>query len=410
MNCEHSKVRCLNHYDTFRKYVCENCGSIFICECEHQLAIAFLPHQIKLASEYGTRKEYPVTGFAPNICAECRDEKEEAHPRAAIYKQKGKVERYYWREIFKTYCEYVLNWLLQNSEQVKDIIEFQFKFPDIAKELKKKAKKHWQVIDKNSPKYDLKEQTEAEFLSQVRIPLIRIEAEYRQIEKSGQKIGKWINQTGELTSVEKIAIEWYRSKGYTVLDCERKLISTWVGTFLALPIQDHRDVRVRPTFRNSTKGWTSHKRNNRLISILLPEDFGSTEYYKRREAAIQAGIQRMRAAGNLQIFFDKLLNDGESLRDYLWVNDDVAVDLAQIALNALPKETVIASVEWAIQDFWNRQPGWPDLFVYKGNEFLFVEVKSPHDELSQEQMNWFQWAIEQAHIPCEICRVKKKEG
>lgn len=133
MNCEHCRVRCVNHYDTFRKYLCENCGGVFICECECQLAIAFLPHQLKLAVEYGTHEEYQVTGFAPNICAECRGEKEEAHPRAAIYGQKGKVERYYWREIFKTYCEYVLNWLQQNSEQVKDIIKFQSKFPDVAR-------------------------------------------------------------------------------------------------------------------------------------------------------------------------------------------------------------------------------------------------------------------------------------
>lgn len=133
MNCEHCRVRCVNHYDTFRKYLCENCGGVFICECERQLAIAFLPHQLKLAVEYGTHEEYQVTGFAPNICAECRGEKEEAHPRAAIYGQKGKVERYYWREIFKTYCEYVLNWLQQNSEQVKDIIKFQSKFPDVAR-------------------------------------------------------------------------------------------------------------------------------------------------------------------------------------------------------------------------------------------------------------------------------------
>jgi hypothetical protein len=374
------------------------------------LAIAFLPHQTRIAVEYGTHEKYPVTGFAPHICAECSGGREEAHPRAAIHGRKGKVERYYWREIFKTYCEYVLDWLQQNSAQVKDIIEFRSKVPDIATELKKKAKKHWQTTHKQSPKYDLKERTEAEFLSQVRVPLIRIESEYRQIEKSGQMIGKWTNLSGESVSAEEIAAEWHRSRGYTVLTCERKFISPWVGTFLALPIQDPGDVRVRSTLRNSTKGWTSHNRNTGLISIPLPEDFGSAEYYKRRESAIQAGIQRMRAAGNLRTLFDELLVDGESLRDYLWVNDDKDVEAARIALNILPKEMVVAGVEWAIQDFWHRQPGWPDLFAYKGNDFMFVEVKSPHDELSQEQINWFQWAVEQAHIPCEMCRVEKKQG
>jgi len=80
-----------------------------------------------------------------------------------------------------------------------------------------------------------------------------------------------------------------------------------------------------------------------------------------------------------------------------------------MALTILPKEIVIACVEWAIQNFWHRQPGWPDLFACKGNVFVFAEVKSPYDELSQDQMNWFQWAIEQSRIPCEICRVEKRK-
>ncbi len=407
MNCEHSEVRCLNHYDTFRKYLCDDCGGVFICECERQLALAFLPHQVRFATGYGTHKKYPVKGFARSICAECRGEKEEAHPRAAIYGQKGKIERYYWREIFKTYCGYVLDWLQQNSEQVKDILEFQAKFPKEAKELEKKAKKHWQSINKQSPKYNLKERTKAEFLSRVRVPLTKIEAKYRQIEKKGQKIGKWLNQSGELVSVEEIATEWYRSRDYTVLVCERKLISVLVATFLAHPIQDSGDPRVRPTFRSSTKGWTSQNRNTPLISILLPEDFGSAEHYKRREVAIQARIEQMKAINNLHALFDELLDDSESLRDYLWVNDEKAVELAQIALDVIPKEMIIAGIAWAIQDFWHRQPGWPDLFAYKkDNVFIFIEVKSPHDELSQEQMNWFQWAVEEARIPCEICRIE----
>ena len=97
--CTHSKVQCLNHYEIFRKYLCEECRGVFVCRCEKELALTFLPHQVHHAQEYGTRKQFRVTGFAPKMCAECREEIEMPHPRAAIYGQKGKVERYYWREI-----------------------------------------------------------------------------------------------------------------------------------------------------------------------------------------------------------------------------------------------------------------------------------------------------------------------
>jgi hypothetical protein len=407
LNCEHSKVRCLNHYATFRKYQCENCGGVYICECERQLALAFLPHQVHFATEYGTRAEYSVTGFAPNICAECRGEKEEAHPLAAIYGRKGKIERYYWREIYKTYCGYVLDWLSQNSEQVKDIFEFQARFPDKTQEFERKAKEYWQSAHKKNPKYNLKERTEAEFLSRVKVPVTKIEAEYRQIGKDGQQIGKWVNQAGELVSVEQIAKERYASNGYQVVACERTLISVWVATFLAHTIQDSSDLQVRPTFRHSTGGWTSQNRNTRLAVINLPTDFGSSEYYKRRKTALDTSIQQLKVANSLLSLFNELMDESESLRGYLWVNDDKAIEVAQFALNVLPKELVVACIEWAVQDFWHRQPGWPDLFVYRSSDFVFVEVKSPYDELSQEQMNWFEWAIEEAHIPCEICRVQR---
>ena len=404
----HSNVRCLNHYEIFRKYLCEECEGVFICQCEKELALTFLPHQVNYAQEYGTHKQIRVTGFAPNMCAECRGETEISHPKAAIYGLKGKVERYYWREIYKTQCKYILEWMNQNSEKVKNILEFQKRFPDVTKELKKQAKNHWKTAAKQNPKYDMKETTNSEFLTKTSIPEVQISVEYRQIEKDNQKIGKWVSQDGSLVQVEKIATELYASQGYTALRCERLLISTWVATFLSPSIQDTNDSKVRVVFRNSTKGWTSKNRDTGLIKILLPEDFGAIEFYKRRKEAIKSDIGYMRNAENLLVIFNEFLESSESLRDYLWVNSDEAVETAKTALNVLPKEIVISSVEWAIQDFWKRQPGWTDLFVYKDTDYKFVEVKSPYDELSLEQMQWFDWASEQK-IPCEILRVKRRK-
>ena len=121
MDCRHENVYCLNHYDTFRKYLCFDCGKVWMCECEKELALQFLPQQVRYGTEYGTHLRYPVSGFIQNICAACRGQKEEAHPRAAIYRQKGKIERYYWREIYKTYLEKVRDWLVERNVQVKNI-------------------------------------------------------------------------------------------------------------------------------------------------------------------------------------------------------------------------------------------------------------------------------------------------
>jgi hypothetical protein len=248
---------------------------------------------------------------------------------------------------------------------------------------------------------------ESEFLSQLGVPIVKTAAENQQ-KKIQAKSKKWVNREGRLVSVEEIAGEWYQSRGYSVLLCEGKIISVWVATFLASAVQDRNDPRLREGFRTTTRGWRQHRKNPQRISIVLPDDFASASYYQRREDAIQSSIQRMRSTENLGIMFDGLLNSSESLRDYLWVNDDEPVEAARIALNIVPREMVIACVVWAIKHFWQRRRGWPDLFVYTADSFVFSEVKAPHDHLSPEQMNWFRWAITGAQIPCELCRVERK--
>jgi hypothetical protein len=141
-------------------------------ECEKELALQFLPHQTRYGTEYSTHIQYAVSGFAQNICLACRGQKEEVHPRATIHGQKGKIERYYWREIYKTYLEKVQDWLTERSVQVRDIIDFQNRFPKEALRIEKEAKKIWQIRHKKAPKYVLTEPSEASFLRRVNVPEI----------------------------------------------------------------------------------------------------------------------------------------------------------------------------------------------------------------------------------------------
>jgi hypothetical protein len=406
VGCLHENVICLNHYEFFRKYLCYDCGKVWMCECEKELALQFLPHQVRYGTESGTQMRYPVSGFAQNICPACRGQKEEAHPRAAIYGQKGKIERYYWREIYKSYLGNVRSWLSERNIVVRDIIDFENRFSKEAKQMRKEAKKIWQFRHKEEPKYDLKEPTEAAFLLTVDVPQKYLVSKYVQIRKGKQRIGKWIGQNGEPSSAEDVVKDWYENEGFSVRKCERKLISVLVGTLCASVIQDTKDPRVRIVMRQSTRGWAFKKRGTPLIQFLLPEDFGTKGYFKRRSKAFNNLLKSLEKT-DLKASFEEMLNASKSLRDYLWVNDDEAVELGRIALRVMPQSLVLKCIGWAVRDFWNRQPGWPDLFVFRTNEFQFVEVKTPHDKLSLEQMSWFKWAIEKAAIPCEIFRLRK---
>ncbi len=283
MSCKHEQLKCLNHYETFQKYLCEECKQVLMCKCEKELSLTFLSHQTKFGSEYGTQERYLVSGFASNICAECRGEKENAYPKAVIYGRKGKIERYYWREIYKTYLTLISDYLTQQNKHVKDIIEFERRFKGTSKTLKKTARKIWQDKHKQKPKYDTTETTESEFLSEIIIPKVEVSVNYTQIKKGKQRIGKWISDSGEKVSAERIATEHYMNQGFEVYRCERKLISSLVGTFCSSVIQDPEDLKNRLVMRSSTKGWSSKNRNTPLITFLFPQDFGTHEYFERRK-------------------------------------------------------------------------------------------------------------------------------
>jgi hypothetical protein len=131
-----------------------------------KIGLKLLPHQLAYGTEFGTQKRYRVTGFAQNICQPCRGEMEDTHPRA----YGGKVERYYWREIDKSYLKMVFEWLAEKDILIKDIFGFESRFPGQAKNMKKEAKMFWQKRHKEEPKYFIDEQNEANFLSEIKVP------------------------------------------------------------------------------------------------------------------------------------------------------------------------------------------------------------------------------------------------
>jgi len=368
-----------------------------MCECEKELALKFLPHQVTYGTEYGTQKRYLVTGFARNICPTCRGEREEAHPR----KYGGLVERYYWREIYKTYLTMVLEWLAEKDLQTKDILEFEYsRFPTEAKLMKKEANRIWQKRHKEEPRYVfVNEPTETDFLSEVKVPERYLTAKYVQVQENGKNIGKWINQMGKPCSIEEVVADWYRDRGFSVKRCEGALISVLVGTFCASIILEP----ITPGGRFK-------------LPANVADDFGSEKFSRRKSEDFEKLISTLDRTDGLEKSFEELLWPSANLWGYLWSGHDSVemADLGRMAIKTMPQSLIIECIKWGFQHFWARRAGWPDLFVSKDKDFLFVEVKSTlarhHDKLSLDQMNWFRWAVEEVNMPCEIVRLQKDGG
>lgn len=241
------------------------------------------------------------------------------------------------------------------------------------------------------------------------VPTREICAQYVKAEKEGRRIGRWVDTSGKLCSTEQIASKWYNTLGYEAKTCKGVLIRTWVGAFLAPIIQDPKDTHLVCGMRHPTRGWSTANRDTPIVFVRHPDDFGSKEYYERRSKEFNDWFEELESK-NLVELLEKLLDKSAALRDYLWVNEDYAVELARTALHVVPSKIVLAFIRWAVQDYWNRQVGWPTLFVYNYEKFLFVKVKSQDAKLSAKEINWFRWATEEVQIPCEICKIKERRN
>ncbi len=85
-----------------------------------------------------------------------------------------------------------------------------------------------------------------------------------------------------------------------------------------------------------------------------------------------------------------------------WFSFDLSV------LAALLKHVSSESLKQVCLHFWKNASthakGFPDLFIYRGQDYAFIEVKSPNDHLSAIQHDWHQFFREQK-IEIKLLRV-----
>jgi len=173
LDCKHKEIELLNPYEYIRKYRCNECGNVMMCDCDEDFAIKYLPHQISEATELESQKRVPVTiGFQKNICDKCRELPEKAYPKAEIYGRGSKIKRYYWREIeFETIRRFE-NW--SRKEGYSDWLEAMLAHKDVHKEIERKVVKEINELHKTMPKYTYEEKSQNEIISMYNVEVINL--------------------------------------------------------------------------------------------------------------------------------------------------------------------------------------------------------------------------------------------
>jgi hypothetical protein len=128
------------------------------------------------------------------------------------------------------------------------------------------------------------------------------------------------------------------------------------------------------------------------VSVALPQDFGTPAYGLRRRAEIDSYFSfRLPAEPDaLLAAYDAGIHSSYCLRQYLWAHRDADVERARLLLRHLPAASMHLILRYLVNNYWERYLGWPDIFAWRGEEHLFVEVKLSSDKLSEEQRLWIE--------------------
>jgi hypothetical protein len=216
-----------------------------------------------------------------------------------------------------------------------------------------------------------------------------------------------IKDGDEACSVEEYVRRYFCRLGYDALRVENEPFFVLFGALMWPLIQDASDPRgqiVGVADRHAFDARTVGK----IIWTRLPDDFGKPGYRVRRAAAIEKHLSTItQEAGQLRRLFDLWIGPSEELRQYLWGHRGEQIQVARQLIDILPPASIIEVLRYLVEDYWARRSGWPDLLIFRENEFFFAEVKSAMDKLGKSQQRWLHDNWERLHLPFKLVDVRK---
>ncbi|WP_028025254.1 VRR-NUC domain-containing protein [Enterovibrio calviensis] len=184
--------------------------------------------------------------------------------------------------------------------------------------------------------------------------------------------------------VERVAALAYEAQGWTVWFCENAVLNAVFGLLFW-------DIIFSPT-----KGAFMHPFQR------SPRDMYSPEFVENRNSLIEKRFLDLQEGtySLLDVYDEKtgITND--------WVQWQL-VDrpLIEAISTTFTATQIIRCVERILFDPKSNRAGHPDLFMVKGKQCQFVEIKGPGDKLQPHQIRWLNF-LNQQHIESSVLYVK----
>lgn len=202
------------------------------------------------------------------------------------------------------------------------------------------------------------------------------------------KLGLTITIAKESSSrVEHKALQYFADQGYEGMHSENYL---WRALF-ALIFWDELFSVDTATFHHPLQR--------------APSDLHATAFYEMRHGDLLTKLKSLRTKKQMTQWVLKIYAEKEGITNPLfgW-HPDLPLTLSR-AITLLPMAGLKKVLMEMAKNVKDNCTGFPDLFVWKGKDYHFYEIKSPNDHLSSQQLFWLDFFAANK-IKSEIVRVR----
>jgi hypothetical protein len=214
----------------------------------------------------------------------------------------------------------------------------------------------------------------------------------------------------ELCRVEEFAARHFRRSGFEATFLQSAPFHVLFDVYFWSVIQDRCDRRVR-TVGILDRHAYDQRRPSEVIWIRLPSDFGSPDYSRRRAKAITKHLSAIgETRAELLELFDNWLAPSVGLRQYLWAHRRESIETARKLIELIPPVILKTVLGYLVLNYWGHYSGWPDLLVYRANQWFLAEVKSWRDKLNENQKRWIEDNHRYLHLPFKLVQVHRMES
>lgn len=203
-------------------------------------------------------------------------------------------------------------------------------------------------------------------------------------QKEGMKI---LVDSAYRYQVEQGALAYFETQGYQGYHAENSICRNVFGLFFWEEIFDPKYNSLhQPLQRN-------------------PSDIYGKDFYTKRKTAIAAKLQKTKSKKQLSKILELSIHSHSGIANPFVHWDENMIDAMWKFLTYAKLRQIKSLLSEMAIDPKNRSTGFPDLFVWKENEYSFYEVKSPNDHLSEKQLFWLE-RFDEWSIPSEIALVE----